>query len=59
VADADRFQIDHPDTLFATRYDAYRPHGVFYSEDVKHGILKDLGEAQPVEVTFEEESTFD
>ncbi len=25
---------------------------MFYSEDVKHGILKDLGEAQPVEVTF-------
>ena len=50
--DADRLQIDHPDTLFAARYDAYRSHGVFYSEEVKSGILKDLGEPEPVELTF-------
>jgi glyoxylase-like metal-dependent hydrolase (beta-lactamase superfamily II) len=50
--DADRFQIDHPESLFATRYDAYRPYGVFYSEEVKAGILRDLGEPQPVELTF-------
>jgi glyoxylase-like metal-dependent hydrolase (beta-lactamase superfamily II) len=50
--DADRFQIDDPSTLFATRYDAYRAHGVFYPEEVKTGILKDLGEPQPVELTF-------
>lgn len=31
--DADRFQIDDPKALFATRYDAYRSHGVFYPED--------------------------
>jgi glyoxylase-like metal-dependent hydrolase (beta-lactamase superfamily II) len=50
--DADRFQIDHPASLFAARYDAYRPHGVFYPEDVKSGILKDLGQPQPVELTL-------
>jgi glyoxylase-like metal-dependent hydrolase (beta-lactamase superfamily II) len=50
--DADRFQVDHPEVLFATRYDAYRPYGVFYSDDVKAGIMKDLGDTQPVELTF-------
>ena len=50
--DADRSQVEDPETLFATRYNAYRPHGVFYSEEVKAGIMKDLGGPQPVELTF-------
>ena len=41
-----------PESLFSTRYDAYRPYGVFYSEEVKAGILRDLGEPQAVELTF-------
>jgi glyoxylase-like metal-dependent hydrolase (beta-lactamase superfamily II) len=50
--DADRRMIDDPDVLFQTRYDAYRPHGVFYSEQVAKNIKRDLGEAQPVDLTF-------
>jgi glyoxylase-like metal-dependent hydrolase (beta-lactamase superfamily II) len=50
--DADRSQVEDPETLFAMRYNAYRPHGVFYSEEVKAGIMKDLGGPQPVELTF-------
>jgi glyoxylase-like metal-dependent hydrolase (beta-lactamase superfamily II) len=50
--DADRAQVEDPETLFAIRYNAYRPHGVFYSEEVKAGIMKDLGGPQPVELTF-------
>jgi glyoxylase-like metal-dependent hydrolase (beta-lactamase superfamily II) len=50
--DADRDLIDDPDVLFALRYDAYRGHGVFYSEEVAKGMKRDLGSSQPVELTF-------
>jgi glyoxylase-like metal-dependent hydrolase (beta-lactamase superfamily II) len=50
--DADRTMIDDPDLLFRSRYDAYRQHGVFYPEDVAKRMRLDLGEAQPVHLTF-------
>ncbi len=50
--DADRDQVEDPAVLFARRYDAYRPYGVFYADEVRAGILRDLGEAQPVDLTF-------
>jgi glyoxylase-like metal-dependent hydrolase (beta-lactamase superfamily II) len=50
--DADRKMIDDPAELFRSRYDAYRPHGVFYSDELAKNIRRDLGEAQPVDITF-------
>jgi glyoxylase-like metal-dependent hydrolase (beta-lactamase superfamily II) len=50
--DADREAIDDPDVLFRSRYDAYRAFGVFYPEEVARNIRRDLGEAQPVDLTF-------
>jgi glyoxylase-like metal-dependent hydrolase (beta-lactamase superfamily II) len=50
--DADRALIDDPGELFRARYDAYRQHGVFYSEEVAKNMKRDLGEAQPVDLTF-------
>jgi glyoxylase-like metal-dependent hydrolase (beta-lactamase superfamily II) len=50
--DADREMIDDPVELFRTRYDAYRPHGVFYSAEIAKNIQRDLGAAQPVDLTF-------
>ena len=45
-----------PDTLFATRYDAYRPYGVFILK--KSGILQDAGGVKPSNSPFEEENAF-
>jgi glyoxylase-like metal-dependent hydrolase (beta-lactamase superfamily II) len=50
--DADREAIDDPKILFHTRYDAYRDVGVFYPEETARKIMRDLGEAQPVDLTF-------
>ncbi len=50
--DADREAIDDPDMLFRSRYDAYRAFGVFYPEEVARNIRRDLGEVQPVDITF-------
>jgi glyoxylase-like metal-dependent hydrolase (beta-lactamase superfamily II) len=50
--DADRKMIDDPAELFRMRYDAYRQYGVFYPEQVANNIRRDLGEAQPVDLTF-------
>jgi glyoxylase-like metal-dependent hydrolase (beta-lactamase superfamily II) len=50
--DADRDLIDDPGELLRARYDAYRQHGVFYSEEVAKNMKRDLGEAQPVDLTF-------
>jgi glyoxylase-like metal-dependent hydrolase (beta-lactamase superfamily II) len=50
--DADRNMIDDPAELFRTRYDAYRRYGVFYPEQVANSIRRDLGKAQPVDLTF-------
>jgi glyoxylase-like metal-dependent hydrolase (beta-lactamase superfamily II) len=50
--DADRKMIDDPAELFRIRYDAYRRYGVFYPEHVANNIRRDLGEAQPVDLTF-------
>jgi glyoxylase-like metal-dependent hydrolase (beta-lactamase superfamily II) len=50
--DADRDLIDDPGELFRARYDVYRQHGVFYSEEVAKNMKRDLGEAQPVDLTF-------
>jgi glyoxylase-like metal-dependent hydrolase (beta-lactamase superfamily II) len=50
--DADRKMIDDPAELFRMRYDAYRRYGVFYPEQVANNIRRDLGEAQPIDLTF-------
>ena len=50
--DADREAIEDPEVLFRSRYDAYRPFGVFYSEEIARNMRRDLGEAQPVDLTF-------
>ncbi|MBV9674346.1 MAG: MBL fold metallo-hydrolase [Verrucomicrobia bacterium] len=50
--DADRELVQNPEELFRLRYDAYRPFGVFYAEEVARGIMRDLGEAQSVHITF-------
>jgi glyoxylase-like metal-dependent hydrolase (beta-lactamase superfamily II) len=50
--DVDRHMIDDPDELFRGRYDAYRSYGIFYPEEVAKNIKRDLGEAQPVDLTF-------
>ena len=50
--DADRAVIEDPATLFQTRYDAYRPFGVFYAEETARNMKRDLGDAQPVDLTF-------
>jgi glyoxylase-like metal-dependent hydrolase (beta-lactamase superfamily II) len=50
--DADRKMVDDPAELFRMRYDAYRRYGVFYPEQVANNIRRDLGEAQPVDLTF-------
>ncbi len=50
--DADREVIDDPQQLFRTRYDVYRPYGVFYPEEVARNIMRNLGDAQPVDLTF-------
>jgi glyoxylase-like metal-dependent hydrolase (beta-lactamase superfamily II) len=50
--DADREMIDDPQELFRYRYDAYRRHGVFYADATANNIRRDLGEAQPVDLTF-------
>jgi glyoxylase-like metal-dependent hydrolase (beta-lactamase superfamily II) len=50
--DADRQMIDDPEELFRKRYDAYRSYGIFYSDEVAKNIKRDLGEAQPVDLTF-------
>jgi glyoxylase-like metal-dependent hydrolase (beta-lactamase superfamily II) len=50
--DADRKMIDDPAELFRMRYDAYRRYGVFYPEQIANNIRRDLGEAQPVDLSF-------
>jgi glyoxylase-like metal-dependent hydrolase (beta-lactamase superfamily II) len=50
--DADREMIEDPAALFRYRYDAYRQYGVFYSEQTARNVRSDLGEAQPVDLTF-------
>jgi glyoxylase-like metal-dependent hydrolase (beta-lactamase superfamily II) len=50
--DADRKMVDDPAELFRMRYDAYRRYGVFYPEQVANNIRRDLGKAQPVDLTF-------
>lgn len=50
--DADRHLIDDPRELFRHRYDAYRQHGVFYADATAKNIHRDLGDAQPVDLTF-------
>jgi glyoxylase-like metal-dependent hydrolase (beta-lactamase superfamily II) len=50
--DADRELVEDPAELFRRRYDAYRPYGVFYSEETATNIRRDLGEAQPVDLTM-------
>jgi glyoxylase-like metal-dependent hydrolase (beta-lactamase superfamily II) len=49
---ADRQMIDDPAELFRQRYDAYRRYGVFYSDAKAKNILRELGDAQPVDLTF-------
>ena len=50
--DADRHLIDDPRELFRHRYDAYRQYGVFYADATAKNIHRDLGDAQPVDLTF-------
>lgn len=50
--DADRHMIDDPRELFRRRYDAYRQYGVFYADATAKNIHRDLGDAQPVDLTF-------
>jgi glyoxylase-like metal-dependent hydrolase (beta-lactamase superfamily II) len=50
--DADREMIDDSAALFRIRYDAYRSHGVYYADEIAKNILRDLGAAQPVDLTF-------
>jgi glyoxylase-like metal-dependent hydrolase (beta-lactamase superfamily II) len=50
--DADRHLIDDPRELFRRRYDAYRQYGVFYADATAKNIHRDLGDAQPVDLTF-------
>jgi glyoxylase-like metal-dependent hydrolase (beta-lactamase superfamily II) len=49
---ADRSVIEQPKELFRLRYDAYRKYGVFYTEEVARNMRSDLGEPQPVDLTF-------
>src|SRR5260370_37332243 len=49
---ADRAVIEDPEALFQTRYDAYRPFGIFYAEETAENMKRDLGDAQPVDLTF-------
>jgi glyoxylase-like metal-dependent hydrolase (beta-lactamase superfamily II) len=51
--DADRSLIEDPETLFARRYDAYRPrHHHFYDDATRRSILEASGHRQPVDLTF-------
>jgi glyoxylase-like metal-dependent hydrolase (beta-lactamase superfamily II) len=50
--DADRELVEDPAELFRRRYDAYRQYGVFYSDETATNIRRDLGEAQPVDLTM-------
>jgi glyoxylase-like metal-dependent hydrolase (beta-lactamase superfamily II) len=49
---ADRAVIEDPEALFQTRYDAYRSFGIFYAEETAGNMKRDLGDAQPVDLTF-------
>ncbi len=49
---SDRCVIERPEELFKTRYDAYRRFGVFYPEEVARNMRIDLGDPQPVDLTF-------
>jgi glyoxylase-like metal-dependent hydrolase (beta-lactamase superfamily II) len=50
--DPDREQIESPESIFALRYDAYRPEGIFYDGKAREWIMNALGEPQPVDLTF-------
>ncbi len=50
--DADRKMIDNSAELFRYRYDAYRKYGIFYSDETAKNIRRDLGDAQPVDLTL-------
>jgi glyoxylase-like metal-dependent hydrolase (beta-lactamase superfamily II) len=51
--DADRASIEHPEVIYARRYDAYRQkHHRFYDEATRQYILAELGHPQPVDLTF-------
>lgn len=56
----DAEQIADPEVIFARRYDAYRAkHHHFYDADVRDWIMDSLGEAQPVDVTYDGGETID
>jgi len=51
--DADRTQIESPDAIYSQRYDACRQtHDHYYPSQIHAAIMKDLGFAQPVDLTF-------
>lgn len=51
--EADREQVESPETLMRLRYDFYREqHGLFYDEPARTGILAAAGAPQPVDLAF-------
>lgn len=51
--DSDRDRIDSPQGIYQLRYEAYRAdHDVHYDEAATRWIFEELGDAQPVELTF-------
>ena len=49
---ADREQVESPEFLYRVRYDSYRDEGIFYNDAVRDWIMKNMGEPQPVDLTF-------
>jgi glyoxylase-like metal-dependent hydrolase (beta-lactamase superfamily II) len=50
--DADRAQVESPDTIYRLRYDACRLEGIFYEGATRQWMMDQLGVAQPVDLTF-------
>lgn len=50
---ADQAQIESPDAIYSQRYDMCRQlHDHYYPPEARAAVMKDLGQAQPVDLTF-------